>query len=265
MTTNKTNPVQDAWEKNGRWWSDRFGEGNDFHLNLIAPAVEALLNIQPGERILDIACGNGAFSRRMADLGASVVGFDFSSSFIACACERSSEYKDRIAYHIIDATNTEQLLSLSKGRFSGAVANMALMDMSDIEPLAACLPKLLKAGGRFVFSIMHPCFNNNAVRLSIEDEQHGPEFVSVPSVRVTRYLTPFVSQGIGIVGQPVPQTYFHRPLQDLLQPFFAHGMMLTGLEERAFTDTSAARGPLSWDHFHEIPPVLVIRLNKPKR
>ncbi len=253
--------VREAWEKNGRWWSDRFGEGNDFHLNLIAPAVEALLSIQPGEQILDIACGNGAFSRRMADLGASVVGFDFSSSFIECAKERSLLYNERIEYHIVDATDTEQLLSLGEGQYSAAVANMALMDMSDIEPLAACLPRLLKAGGRFVFSIMHPCFNNNAIRLSIEDEQHGPDFISVPSVRVTKYLTPFASQGSGIVGQPVLQTYFHRPLQDLLQPFFAHGMVLTGLQERAFDDASAARTPLSWDHFHEIPPVLVVRLS----
>jgi hypothetical protein len=62
------------------------------------------------------------------------------------------------------------------------------------------------------------------------------------------------------VGQPAPQTYFHRPLQELLRPFLAQGMVITGLEETAFTNASAARGPLSWDHFHEIPPVLVVRL-----
>ena len=253
------NEVRQAWERNGRWWSDYFGEGNDFHLKLVAPPVEKLLNIQPGAEVLDIACGNGAFSRRLASLGARVTGFDFSSSFIACAKERSATYEERVRYLVMDATDSSQLADLGTARFDAAVSNMALMDMSEIEPLAQALPQLLKLGGRFVFSIMHPCFNNNAVRLSVEEEQAGAAFTSVPSVRVTKYLTPFNSQGIGIVGQPVPQTYFHRPLNDLLRPFLNAGLALTGLEEAAFTDASTARGPLSWDHFHEIPPVLVVR------
>ena len=252
--------VRAAWEKNGRWWSDYFGEGNGFHLTLVAPPVEELLDIQSGDEILDIACGNGAFSRRLADLGARVTGFDFSSSFVACARERSTAYAEQVRYHVIDATNQSQLAALGVGKFDAAVSNMALMDMSEIEPLAEALPELLKPGGRFVFSIMHPCFNNNAVRLSVEDEQVGAEFRSVPSVRVTKYLTSFDSQGIGIPGQPVHQTYFHRPLRELLRPFLEAGLVLTGLEETAFTDASTTRTPLSWDHFPEIPPVLVVRL-----
>jgi SAM-dependent methyltransferase len=252
--------VRASWERNARWWSDYFGEGNDFHRTLIAPPVESLLAIQPGEHVLDIACGNGAFSRRLADLGARVTAFDFSSSFIECARERSLEYDGRVAYRVVDATDEHALSTLGKHAFDAAVANMALMDMAEIEPLARALPTLLKNGGRFVFSILHPCFNNNAVRLSIEDECDGAGTVAVPSVRVTRYLTPFASQGIGIVGQPVPQTYFHRPLGALFRPFLENGMALTGLEETAFKDASSARRPLSWDRFQEIPPVLVARL-----
>ncbi|TFH09914.1 MAG: class I SAM-dependent methyltransferase [Candidatus Atribacteria bacterium] len=253
-------PVRDAWEQNGRWWSDYSAEGNDFHLQLVAPAVEKLLNIQPGEEVLDIACGNGAFSRRMAGLGARVVGFDFSTSFIECAKERSSQYEGMIDYHVIDATDRDQLLDLGIERFDGAVANMALMDMSNIEPLAEAVPRLLKPGGRFVFSIMHPCFNNPDTLMSMEQEDREGRLVTTRSVKIRRYLTMFSAQGIGIVGQPVPQTYFHRPLSELLRPFLEAGMGLTGLEEAAFKDASAVRGSLSWDHFHDIPPVLAVRL-----
>ena len=257
--TEARDPVRNAWETNGRWWSDVFGEGNDFHLQLVAPPVEKLLAIQSGERILDIACGNGAFSRRLADLGARVVGFDFSSSFIECAKERSSDFGDRIIYYVIDATNRKELQSLGED-FDGAVANMALMDMSEIEPLAEALPNLLKPGGRFVFSIMHPCFNNPDTRMSMEQEDQDGDISTTRSIKIRRYLTPFSGQGIGIVGQPVPQTYFHRPLSKLLCPFLAQGMRVSGLEEREFEDAASARGPLSWDHFSEIPPVLVVRL-----
>ena len=257
----ESDAVRDAWEKNGRWWSDRFGEGNDFHLNLVAPPVENLLDIQNGDIILDIACGNGTFSRRMVDLGAQVVGIDFSTTFIECAKERSSKHES-IDYHVMDATSTEQLLSLgNKGRFIAAVANMALMDMSDIEPLAKCLPQLLAPGGRFVFSIMHPCFNNPDTRMTMEEEDREGQIVTTRTVKIGRYLTSFSSQGVGIVGQPVPQTYFHRPLQNLLRPFLAQGMVLTGLKETAFENSLESRSPLSWDHFAEIPPVLAVRMS----
>ena len=32
--SDESNAVREAWEKNARWWSDRFGEGNGFHLSL---------------------------------------------------------------------------------------------------------------------------------------------------------------------------------------------------------------------------------------
>ncbi len=75
--------VQEAWNRIAPWWDDRVGaEGNDFHQVLVAPATERLLALKADEVVLDIACGNGQFSRRMADLGARVVAFDFSEAFI---------------------------------------------------------------------------------------------------------------------------------------------------------------------------------------
>ena len=254
--------VRAAWETNAAWWDATYKEGNDFHLTLIAPATEKLLAVQPGETILDIACGNGVFSRRMASLGADVVAFDFSASFIDCAKKRTVEHADRIEYHVLDATDRQALLGLGEDRFDAVVCTMAIMDMSDIEPLTETLPRLLKAGGRFVFSILHPCFNQTGCRLTLEEEDRDGELVVTPAIKVTRYMTAFRSQGIGIRGQPVPQTYFHRPLQELLRPFFDHGLLLDGLEERAFEGREDGSPRLTWDHFAEIPPVLVVRLRR---
>jgi hypothetical protein len=94
----------------------------------------------------------------------------------------------------------------------------------------------------------------------MEHENRDGEITTTRTVKVRRYLTPFSAQGIGIVGQPVPQTYFHRPLQELLRSFLEAGFVLTALEEAAFKSAAIARHALSWDHFHEIPPVLVVRL-----
>ena len=62
--------VKEVWEQNADYWDRGMGEGNKFHKLLTEPAQLRLLNIRPGERILDIACGNGQFARKMADLGA---------------------------------------------------------------------------------------------------------------------------------------------------------------------------------------------------
>ncbi len=253
-----------AWERNARWWDATFGEGNDFHLRLVAPPTERLLEIGEGEAILDIACGNGAFSRRMATLGARIVAIDFCEAFLACARERTAGFvhRERIDYRIVDVTDPGALRTLGNERFAAAVCTMAIMDIADLVPLAEALPRLLKPVGRFVFSVLHPCFNNPSCRTSAELEDRQGELRTMRSVRVVRYLTPYATPGIGIPGQPIPQTYFHRPLHVLLRPFLANGFVLDGLEEMAFADPSNARSSLSWAHYPEIPPVLVVRLTR---
>jgi len=42
-----------AWNQNAAFWNERMGEGNDFVEVLIWPATEWLLELRPGERVLD--------------------------------------------------------------------------------------------------------------------------------------------------------------------------------------------------------------------
>ncbi len=254
--------VRAAWEANAEWWDAYYQEGNDFHRTLVAPPTERLLDVRGGETILDVACGNGAFSRRMAELGARVVAFDFSERLIECARRRTAKHANRIEYRVLDATDRDAMLSLGEGRFDAAVCTMAIMDMEGIEPLAETLARLLAPGGRFVFSILHPCFNQTGCRLTLEEEERDGALVVTPAVKVVRYMTPGASKGIGIRGQPVPQTYFHRPLHALFRPFFDRGFVLDGLEETAFAGDAEERPRLTWDSFPEIPPVLAVRLRK---
>src|SRR5437868_15323067 len=104
-----TEHTRSIWDDNARWWDDHMGEGNTWHLSLIAPACERLLAIQPGERVLELACGNGQFARRLADLGAHVTACDFSSAFLERARLRTTEHADRIDYRLMDLTDEEQL------------------------------------------------------------------------------------------------------------------------------------------------------------
>ena len=152
--------TRQVWNRNADFWDERMGEGNDFVEMLIWPATERLLQLQPGERVLDIACGNGLTSRRLAAQGARIVAFDFAEEMIRHAQERTLENSQPIEYLVLDATDEEALLGLGAGRFDAALCNMALFDIAEIRPLLRALSELLRPGGRFVFSVIHPCFNN---------------------------------------------------------------------------------------------------------
>jgi len=246
------------WDAKADYWDAQMGEGNAFQRILIGPAVERLLAIQPGERVADIACGNGVFARRLAALGAQVVAADFSARFLELARARATEHADRIDYRLADATDEEQLAALGEGAFDGAVCTMAIQDMPVVEPLLRAVARLLKPGGRFVFAVPHPAFNHNGIRLGLEKEDRGGELVETRYVRVSDYLRQAPGLGAGMPGEPAPHWYFHRPLGELFGACFAAGFALDGLEEPAFGPDDA-RPSFSWLSFTEIPPVLVAR------
>ena len=258
--------TRSAWNENAAFWDSRMGEGNDFVEVLIWPATERLLDLRPGERILDVACGNGLSSRRLAAMGAEVVAFDFADEMIAHARRRTSEHVDRIEYQVLDATDEDALLALGEGSFDAAICNMALFDMAEIDPLMRGLARLIRPDGRFVFSVLHPCFNSAHMAHVAEAQEREGRIAMVHSVKVFGYMSPTVRHGVAMHGQPKLQLYCHRPLQVLLGAGFDAGFILDGLEESAFPpDHPVRRDPLSWGgDFSEIPPVLVARMRLPR-
>lgn len=255
--------VREIWNGNAGFWDARMGEGNDFHKILIEPTQQRLLGLRPGEEVLDIACGNGQFTRHMARLGARVTAFDFAEQFIALAKARTAampELAGRIDYQVLDATDRPALLTLGERRFDAAVCTMAFMDMARLEPLLEALTRLLKPQGRFVFSVLHPCFNGWGSRLVTErEETTDGELRTEYAVKITRYSQPTVTKGLGMLGQPAPHYYFNRPLSLLLNTCFQAGLVLDALEEPVF---GAAAAPESaWAMTYQaIPAALVARL-----
>lgn len=257
--------AREAWEQKAKFWDEMMGEGNAFQRMLVGPATERLLALEPGASVLDVACGNGVFSRRLAELGARVVATDFSQTFVDLARARTERagLADRVEYIVADATDEDHMLALGEGRFDAVVCNMALMDMPTIRPLLRAVRRLLEPErGHFVFSVQHPAFNSNAVRLCLEEEDQDGALVETYSIKVTGYLGIPAGKGAGAPGEPVPHPYFHRPLNELFGECFAAGFTLDGLEEPSFPESQEKRAtgrPLSWPNFREIPPVLVVR------
>jgi 2-polyprenyl-3-methyl-5-hydroxy-6-metoxy-1,4-benzoquinol methylase len=247
------------WDSKAEFWDHMHGdEGNTFHRYLVGPAAEKLLNVQPGEKILDIGCGNGNFSRRLAELDAEVVASDFSAELIERAKARSQNLP--ITYHVVDATDEPALLSLGVGQFDAAVCNMAIMDIADIHPMFRAVHQLLKPSGRFVFTLQHPCFNNEAMTMMAEQVPQNGELLEFVSVKLTDYLHIDARLSAGAPGEPNAHYVFHRTLTELLTTAFSAGFVMDGIEETAFSEDLKSNNLLSWLNFHHIPAVFAARL-----
>ena len=234
----------EVWDRLAEWWDDKIGDGNPTQDLLVEPASERMLDLGPGDQVLDIACGAGRFARRMAALGARVVAVDHSEAFIRRARNRTTDSAGQIDYRVVNAADPEALMSLGETRFDAAVCTMALMDMASIEPLISTLPRLLRPGGRFVFSVSHPVFNSGTVRRIAEEHDRDGALVTSFGAVVTDYMTPYVHTGIAIRGQPEPQYLFHRPIFMLFNTCFKHGFALDWMEEPPFQESPRWRQAL---------------------
>jgi 2-polyprenyl-3-methyl-5-hydroxy-6-metoxy-1,4-benzoquinol methylase len=251
---------QAIWDANAETWDANMGDaGGGFQRGLIGPVVDRLLAVQPGERVLDAATGNGVFARRLAAQGAQVVAFDFSRRLLELAQQRSGQHADRISYHHLDATDEQQVTALGACSFDAALCSMGLMDMPTIEPLLAALARVLKPGGRFVFAVMHPCFNTHAVTMVAEQSEIDGTIRRMHTLRIAQYLGLRPARGLALRGQPLPQYYFHRPLSVIFGSCFRAGFVLDALEEPAEPALPGA-APFDRGNYAEFPPVLIARL-----
>jgi ubiquinone/menaquinone biosynthesis C-methylase UbiE len=248
--------VRSVWDRLAGYWDERVEAGVTWQRRLIQPSVERLLRLEPGERVLEIACGNGDFARRMSELGGEVLATDFSERMLELARSRNGP----VEYRLADATDEQALLGLGpRASFDAIVSNMAIMDMVSIEPMAAAASRLLKPNGRFVFATLHPAFNSGDVRPTVELDLEG-NVTQVYSVKVASYGRAFRIKGVAMPGQPVEQWYFHRPLWMIVQPFFQHGFVLDGLEEPLVTEGEREKPGTPEYVFTQIPGVLVGRM-----
>ncbi|MBM4261049.1 MAG: class I SAM-dependent methyltransferase [Deltaproteobacteria bacterium] len=124
--------------KTTTWNPDSYAKNARFVSDLGEPVLQ-LLAPQPGERILDLGCGDGALTEKIAAAGARVIGTDSSVAQLRSARARG-----------LDVLAMDgQALSL-KNRFDAVFTNAALHWMRRSQEVVSGVAACLKSGGRFV-------------------------------------------------------------------------------------------------------------------
>jgi trans-aconitate methyltransferase len=120
------------------WQPDRYAANARFVADLGAPVVE-LLAPRPGERILDLGCGDGALTERLAAFGCKVIGVDAGPEMVAATRRRGLE-----AY-VADGQDLRFV-----AEFDAVFSNAALHWMRDADAMLRGVRRALRPGGRFV-------------------------------------------------------------------------------------------------------------------
>lgn len=123
---------------NQSWDPDSYARNARFVSDLGAPVLE-LLAPRAGERILDLGCGDGALTKKLADLGCDVVGVDSSAPQIEAARRLGLDAR------VIDGANLT-----FDAEFDAVFSNAAIHWMKPADDVIAGVWRALKSGGRFV-------------------------------------------------------------------------------------------------------------------
>jgi len=121
------------------WDPQAYGQNGAF-VHGLASGVLEWLAAQSGERILDLGCGDGQLTQRIAATGASVVGVDASPDMVVAARSRGIAVEEAGA----------ESLPYASAAFDAVFSNAALHWVRDQDAMMAQVRRVLKPGGRFV-------------------------------------------------------------------------------------------------------------------
>ena len=183
------------------WSAAQYDAHARFVSDLAGPAIE-WLSPRPGERILDLGCGDGAVTAALRDMGADMVGVDSSESLLAAARARA-----------LDVRRMDGQALEFEREFDAVFSNAALHWMTRSEAVIAGVHRALKDGGRFVaefgghgnVAAIITAMRATAMRIGGDPALAGPWFFPTPEVYAEMLgAAGFTVRRIGLFPRPTP-------------------------------------------------------------
>ena len=206
-------------------WYDQLLERPDtYQAKVILPKLLRLLPPK-GQRIIDIGCGQGFFSRAYAERGADVLGVDISKELIA----KARQYKNTKARFVVAVADNIRVAK--DASFDGALLVLALQNIKELSATLKEAARVLVDRGCLAIVLNHPCLRVPRLSSWGFDSARAVQYR-----RIDRYGAPFalkidMTPGTQKSANKIYTLCYHRPLQDYSKALAAAGFVVSELQE----------------------------------
>jgi len=209
--------MNNVWDNLAQIHYNRLSNGSDITFQKIfLPIIVGTIQKQADFNtfsVLDVGCGTGYLTGLISNYARHVVGVDNSKASIDIAINHNKK-NDNIDFECEDI---KTFSDSHKQVYDFTISHLVLHLIDDLDSSLRSISSCLKKGGRFLFSIPHPCF----WALS-----QGDGTWNFKRINSYKYSEPSVQQNsISIEGDEFVTTYFHRPIE----------FYFTALEKNGFT------------------------------
>ncbi len=214
-----------SWGGVAGWYSEHLEQNLDtYQRQVILPNLLRLLDLKKTDKVLDLACGSGFFSRELAQAGAQVTGVDISAELIKLARENSKDFNN-LEYFV---ANADKLANLENNYFDKIICVLALQNIEKVKEVFAEVKRALKKNGKLYLVLNHPAF-----RVPGESSWGWDEASKTQYRRLDQYLSEKkVEIQMHPGADPDSKTLsFHRPMQYYFKLLSSAGLAITRLEE----------------------------------
>jgi SAM-dependent methyltransferase len=184
-----------------QWDANLYATHAAFVPALGAPVLDLLAPL-PGERILDLGCGDGVLTQKLVDAGAEVVGVDADPQMVTAALEKGLDARIGDARHLA-----------FDGEFDAVFSNAALHWVGAPAQVTAGVARALKPGGRYVGEFgghaniaairtaLRAVLKVHGYRVELEETSYYP---TAESFRKILETGGFIVESCAIIPRPTP-------------------------------------------------------------
>lgn len=208
-------------------------EGQDLSFwYVLLEAIERLGTRCRWDSVLDVGCGSGVLTKRLAESSRKVVGLDVSGVSIDIAQRHCGNLQNLQFVH----TPVENFARSHQDEFDVVIANMMLMTTPNLASTLEAIASVLRTGGHLVFTITHPCFWPYYWGYADEPWFHYSESMLIEGPLAISHDS----------GTPPVTTHAHRPVSLYIEELLGHGLCIESLMEPMPSDSVAPRYPDPW-------------------
>ncbi len=225
---------QTGWDSvAGEYEAGFIKNDGSYHATVILPNLMRIVAPKPGQKILEVGCGDGFFTHAFAEAGADAEGSDIAAAMIVEAKEKYPKIK----WFTASADN----LSFAKNNlYDTVVVVLALQNIENLNASLAEAARVLKPGGSIVAVLNHPAF-----RIPKKSSWGFDDATNTQYRRLDAYLTESseeIDMDPGKVAGKRTTISFHRPLQVYIKALAKNGFGVVGFEEW-ISNKSSQQGP----------------------